>query len=150
MNEFLQYLNVWAGSMVKFVFGPLLSVSFGLPYWLAVLLTVGGMMSSVCLFTFAGTALRKYWQRHFPKKRKVFNTRNRRIVKVWQRYGITGVALLTPLLFTPIGGTLIAVSFGEKKVKIITYMLASGIFWAIVFCGFFMYGKEQLLRFWGN
>src|SRR5262245_37085103 len=38
-----------------------------------------------------------------PKKR-IFTTRNRRIIKIWQSYGLVGLAALTPIIFSiPIG-----------------------------------------------
>jgi len=35
-------------------------------------------------------------------------------------------------LLTPPGGTLIALSFKEKKERIVSYMLVSGIVWGLV------------------
>jgi hypothetical protein len=46
---------------------------------------------------------------------------------------LAGVAVLTPLLFTPIGGTIIAVSFGAPKEKILFYMFISASFFAVLF-----------------
>jgi hypothetical protein len=40
-----------------------------------------------------------------------------------------GVAVLTPVLFTPIGGTILANSFGETRKRIIFYMFVSSIVW---------------------
>jgi len=45
------------------------------------------------------------------QKSKLFSGRARYAVRVWQRFGIKGIAVMTPLLFTPIGGSLLALSF---------------------------------------
>jgi hypothetical protein len=50
--------------------------------------------------------------------------------------------LLTPVVLTPIGGTLLAVSSGSPKEKIIIYMLVSASFWSVVI--------SLLIYFFGN
>ena len=132
-NIFWQYFTVYSSSIVKFIFGPLAGIGFGLPIWVTALLTVAGMMTAVLVFTYAGIPLRNWFLHRFFPNRQLFTKRNRRIVRIWRKYGIFGVALLTPLTFTPIGGTLIAVSFGEHKSKILIFMLVSAFFWAFFF-----------------
>lgn len=149
--DLLKYITVIGWTMVKFIFGPVFSAMFDIPFFHAVLLTITGMMLAVLLFTFAGTEIRKWWQARFSKNKKIFTARKRNMVKVWRKYGIWGVAALTPLIFTPIGGTMIAVSFGEKKSKILLAMLISGIFWAFVFCGLtVVLGKQVFLHLTGH
>lgn len=149
--DLLKYITVIGWTMVKFIFGPVFSAMFDIPFFHAVLLTITGMMLAVLLFTFAGTEIRKWWQARFSKNKKIFTARKRNMVKVWRKYGIWGVAALTPLIFTPIGGTMIAVSFGEKKSKILLTMLISGIFWAFVFCGLtVVLGKQVFLHLTGH
>lgn len=90
-------------------------------------------MTSVTLFTYLGTYLRKKVISRFLKRKKVFSNQSRRFVKIWKKYGIMGVAFLTPLLLTPIGGTVVLTSFGSPKNLILLTMLASAIFWSFVF-----------------
>ena len=149
--DFLKYVTVVGWTMVKFIFGPVFSAMFDIPFAHAVLLTIAGMMLAVLIFTFAGSEIRKWWQGKFGKNRKTFTPRKRNMVKVWRKYGIWGVAVLTPLIFTPIGGTMIAVSFGEKKSKILFAMLLSGTFWALIFCGLtVVLGKQVFLHLTGH
>jgi hypothetical protein len=150
-SELIKYITVFAWSMVKFIFGPVLSALFNISFVPAVLLTIGGMMTSVIIFTFAGRVIRHWWMQKFQGKRVLFTPKKRRMVRIWRKYGIWGVATLTPLLFTPIGGTMIAVSFGEKKHKILFAMLVSAIFWAVVFCSLIvLLGKEVFLHLTGH
>jgi hypothetical protein len=51
---------------------------------------------------------------------------------VWRKYGLAGVAALTPLIFTPIGGALLSVSFGAPKDRLIVYMFVSASVWAVL------------------
>ena len=133
MQRFIDYLVVFAMSMFKFIFGCVGGAVRGFSYLETVLITVLGMMTSVIIFTYFGLAIRNWFFIAFKRKRKVFTKRNRRLVKIWRKYGIIGVAFMTPLFFSPVGGTLIAVSFGEKKERIFFHMLWSAILWAGVF-----------------
>ncbi|WP_338793949.1 hypothetical protein V9L05_06795 [Bernardetia sp. Wsw4-3y2] len=132
MQRFIDYLVVFAMSMFKFIFGCVGGAVRNFSYLETVLITVLGMMTSVVLFTFFGIAIRNWFFIAFRRKRKIFSKRNRRIVKIWRKYGIIGVAFLTPILFSPILGTLIAVSFGEDKKRIFFHMLWSAALWAII------------------
>ena len=133
MLEFLyKYLIVIAWSMFKFIFGPLSGVTFGLHPLETYVCTIIGMMLTATLLSNESIRRRILTWLSKRKKKKVFSPRNRRIVKVWKKYGLKGVAFLTPLLLTPPFGTLVAVSFGEKRRKILLYMLISASFWAAI------------------
>jgi uncharacterized membrane protein len=131
--QWAKYISVLVASMLKFIGGPLSGVALGL-HWVETFgFTVAGMMASVFIFTFLGQTLKSTLFRRFYKARRLFTPRNRRLVRVWRRYGMAGVAFLTPLLLTPIGGTIVATSFGESRFKIFFYMLVSALFWGLVF-----------------
>lgn len=141
-QELLRAIPVYFSSMLKFIFGPLGGFAAGLNLFTTILTTVFGMMTVVFLFTFFGNWLRKNVFARF-KKRKVNQARAAKLEKIWQRYGLVGVALLTPILLTPIGGTLLAVSSGSPKEKIVLYMFISASFWAVVFStGVYFFGNE--------
>jgi len=134
MHEaFLTFVGIYLLTMLKFVAGPLLGAAAGYSPWQIIGVSVMGMMSSVTLFTFLGIQIKKWIHLTFGKRKKLFTPKNREIIKVWNSYGELGIAFLTPILLTPIGGTLILVSFGSAKRKIISYMLMSSLAWAIFF-----------------
>jgi len=128
----IKYLSVFGLSMFKFLAGPLTGLAVGLKMWETMLLTVGGMMASVTILSFLGIELRHKFVARFAGKKKKFSPRSRRTVRIWKRFGLQGVAFLTPLILSPFGGTMIAVGFGETPKRIILYMLTSAIFWAVV------------------
>ena len=141
----LKVATVYFSSMLKFIFGPLGGYAAGFPLIVTILITVAGMMTVVFLFTYFGTWIRIKVIDKLFKKSSRFSSRNRKFVTIWKRYGLVGVAALTPVLLTPIGGTVLAVSSGSPKEKILFYMLVSASFWSIVFStGLYFFGNEIL------
>lgn len=131
-EEILKAIPIFFLTMLKVISGPIGGYLAGLSMLTTVLVTFSGMMASVLLFTFFGTWLREKILHRFEKKnQKKFTPKKRKIVTLWKKYGLTGVAVLTPLLLTPIGGTIVAVSFGSPKQKIILYMLVSAAIFAV-------------------
>lgn len=128
-----KYLAVYLISMVKFIGGPLSGVASGLTWVETFIFTVLGMMTSVLLFSLLGQNAKKRFFGRFRKKKMLFTPKNRRMVRIWRRYGLKGVAFLTPVLFSPIIGTIMATSFGEPAKRIFFYMLGSALFWGVVF-----------------
>lgn len=127
-----KYISVVLASMLKFVAGPLAGIALSLSWWETAICTVVGMMLSVVIFVFLGTAIQQLISRYRKKKPRLFSKRARLAVRVWKKAGMTGIAVLTPLLFTPIGGTLIAVSFKVPRLTIILQMLLWGVVLGVV------------------
>lgn len=132
-EEILKAIPVYFSCMFKFIFGPLGGYLAGLSLLTTILTTVLGMMTAVTGFTFFGDWLRGKLFRRFFSKKKRFSERNRKFVVMWKKYGLPGVALITPLILTPIGGTLLAVASGSAKEKIIFYMFVSAAGWSVIF-----------------
>jgi membrane protein DedA with SNARE-associated domain len=131
VEEILKAIPVFLASMIKFIFGPLSGYAAGLTVVTTILSTVGGMMTVVFAFTYFGSWLRNnLFKRFFPNS-KIFTSRSRKFSMIWKKYGLVGVAALTPLILTPIGGTILAVSSGSPKEKIILYMFISACFWGV-------------------
>ena len=127
------YFAVMAASSVKFVAGPLAGFGLGLSMVETIVCTWLGMMTTVTIMLTVGRFLVQQISRLNVQKPKLFSGRARYAVRVWQRFGIIGIAVMTPLLFTPIGGSLLALSFKVPTARVLFFMAVSGIFWAIVF-----------------
>jgi len=138
----LTFLGIYLMTLFKFIAGPILGSLAGYSLFEIMLVTVLGMMSSVVIFTYLGEWIKGQWDQRFKNRRTVFTKKNRRIVKVWQKSGAAGVAFLTPLLLTPIGGTLVMTSFGVNRRIILSYMFVSALWWSF----FFGLSIEQLLE----
>lgn len=140
-----KYLSVYLSSMVKFIAGPLTGLATGLNFVETALLTALGMMTTVLLLTLMGKPMRTWLQKYLSKKRKRFSPRNRQFVRIWKSWGVFGVSFLTPVVFSPIGGALLANIFGGAKKDIITYMLISAIFWGFTYSVILFYLKDIVL-----
>lgn len=147
LQEILKAIPVYFSCMLKFIFGPAGGYAVGLHPITTILTTVAGMMTVVFLFTFFGNWIRQKVLVKF-RKPKVNLKRAEKLDRIWKRYGLLGVALLTPLVLTPIGGTLLAVSSGSPKDKIIFYMFVSASFWSVVISmAIYIFGNQVLPDF---
>lgn len=135
--QFAKYFSVIIASTIKFVGGPLSGAALGLNWFETAICTIIGMMISVVLVVYAGAALNALLSRFRSAPPKRFTKRTRIAIRVWKRSGLAGIAFLTPLILTPIGGTILALSFGVKRGRVLLYMLISAVIWAIVQTLFF-------------
>lgn len=133
IEALLTFLGIYFLCWFKFIAGPVLASAAGYSVLETILVTVAGMMSSVTVFSFIGIKFKKFLaiRRKSPKPK--FSSKNRRIVSIWGKYGKVGIAFLTPIFLTPLGGTLLLISFGTQKREIFIHMLWSGVLWAIIF-----------------
>jgi hypothetical protein len=146
LEEILKAIPVYLSSMLKFILGPLGGYAAGLHIITTMVVTVMGMMTIVLLLTLSGNWLKQKVFSRFMKKKD--GSHPKRFVDIWKKYGLTGVALLTPVILTPIGGTLLALSSGSPKEKIIIYMTCSAVFWAVVFSVTIYFFGNQVLPDW--
>lgn len=147
-EEILKAVPIYLLCTLKVIFGPTLGYAAGLHILTTIIVTVTGMMTSVVAFTYFGSWLRLKLLKRWFDSRKKFTPNNRRIVGVWKKFGLAGIAVLTPLALTPIGGTLLAASFGAPRGKIILYMLISSIVFAVTFSGAIYVFGENVLPEW--
>lgn len=144
LQEILRAIPIYFSCMLKFIFGPAGGYAVGLHPVTTILTTVLGMMTVVVLLTFFGNWIRTTLFGKF-RSPKINLKKAERFEKIWKRYGLFGVALLTPVVLTPIGGTLLAVSSGSAKEKIIAYMLVSACFWSVVISMAIYFFGDQVL-----
>ena len=146
-------ISIFLLTMFKFIAGPLGGYLAGFNYAGTVVLTVAAMMSSVFVFTFLGQALKQQVLQRLFRNRRTFSARNRRFVRIWRKYGTNGVAFLTPVILTHIGGTLLMTSMGTPRPRIMVTMLLSAVFWSLVITGvIYFFGKEvvPIILDWTN
>lgn len=107
---------------------------------LEMLLTVclGGCVG-VWVYTYVGHMLYQWMSRwlmpYWPwKRRRLATKRDALIGKVWDRFGLAGVAVLIPVL-SPQVSIGLALSLGEKPRRVLLYMVLSVIAWTLLSSG---------------
>lgn len=147
-EEILKAVPVFFASMLKFILGPMGGFAARLHFITTVFVTIAGMMTMVVAFTYFGAWIKAKLLGRIFEKRKRFTPSNRKFVRIWKKYGLPGIAFLTPLILTPIGGTLLAVSSGSPKDRIIFFMFISAAGWALIFSTIIYFvGREALPDF---
>lgn len=135
---FLQYLSVAALSSLKVLPGLALAMVYKFN-GLEIFVTVGtGGIAGTTVFTFLGERIRKWLKKRRKArskgKKRSFNIRKaRRILRIWHKFGLLGIAVLTPPIFSPALGSIIAVAFRESRKRILLFMYISVLSWAALF-----------------
>ena len=115
-------VDLWAGIPV--------GLALGLPPVVSgIAATSGGLVGAV-LVTVAGERLQRWlYTRGWLSKRR------KRIERMWERYGILGVALQAPMLTGAPLGTLVALGLGAPAKRLLFWMCVSLVLWGAVLTG---------------
>jgi hypothetical protein len=131
---------------------PLAVYEFKFTFFETVLwLNVGGILG-VYFFAYLWDWAIRLWEKYFgnrlrslksayksKKDKKVYTIRNRRIIRIKQRYGLKGIVITTPILLSiPIGVFLLVRYYRQNKFKFL-YLIASNIIWSIIYTAFYMF-----------
>ncbi len=79
--------------------------------------------------------LKVFLDKLFPgrnKKKKIFNSKNRFIIRAKKNFGLIGIAIISPVLLSIPLGVFLAVRFFKDKKMIIFWMSLSVVFWTVV------------------
>ena len=148
MEVFLQYFSVYILSTLKFIFGPVLGVTYGLGIAETVILNTAGMVTPAYLVRLFGDKIRYYYKKWFVRKdQKVFTKKNRTFVRVWKKYGLPGIAFLVPVILMPIPGAIIANTFSEDTRPYIRWLWIFGALYSIFMSFFLRFGKDLISGF---
>lgn len=140
MEELLKAFPIYLLTTLKVIFGPTLGYAAGLHIVTSMLVTFLGMMTSVVIITFFGKLLHKGVLKKWFEKQEQSAQASK-----WKKYGLTGLAVLTPLLLTPIGGSILAVAGGYERRKILIYMLISAGFFSVIVTSVIYFFGPQIL-----
>jgi len=148
-EEILMAFSVYLSSMIKFIFGPIGGKAAGLHLITTMVVTAAGMMTVVVAFTYFGEFIREKIINRLRKKRadQSREGQNKKNAGFFKKYGLLGIALLTPVILTPIGGTLLAVSVSPNREKIIFYMFISACIWSVILTLAVYFGYEAIMNF---
>lgn len=73
------------------------------------------------------------------RRKRIFTRRNRRIVRIKQRYGLIGIAATTPLLLSiPVGTFLVVRYYRTVRAKFI-YLASANLVWSVIYTSFYIF-----------
>ncbi len=138
MSSLGSYLTVTSLCAVKYMIGIVSGLATQLSFIeLFLCYFVGGSIGMV-LYTLFGNKIMNWW-----KKRKSQNSDFAEVedmkkkqdwsIKVWNKFGLVGIALITPPILSQPVGTAISLGFGTPAYKVIIAMIASTFIWSLIF-----------------
>ena len=153
MDELLTIIGLMAFSAVKFFLAVPATVLAGYSYFSAIIITTIGGILGFIVFFYIGEIK---WVRIFfgklmdwifklfgvdraEKEKKKFSRKNRLIVTVKGRYGLIGLALLTPCVFSIPLGSLLAARYYDNRSMTIPYMIFSIALWSFILTSFYQF-----------
>lgn len=75
--------------------------------------------------------------------KKIFTKFNRRVIRIKHRFGLTGIAILTPIFLSIPIGAFLAERFYKDKKKVILYLSISAIAWCFILYFLFLFFYES-------
>lgn len=147
---FLKILGIALGCTIKPVIAIPASVAAGAEFYQTIIGGITGGCFGITVYLYSLDFLIKTYRKYLHnkkqhdivvtpvKKKPVFTKRNRMIVRLMQKYGLNGIAILTPLLSLPLGVFIaerINVKFIQNREKVLLYLCVSMVIWTFVLTG---------------
>ena len=124
-----------------------IGVAAGLPAVPVTLLAFAGNMLTIWLLILMMDSVLKWMKKRREKKGKeVPEKRQKRAANLWKKYGLPGLAILSPILVGSHLGAMLAMGFGGTRRKIMLWMTLSITGWTIVMGIASYYGIDFLYQ----
>ena len=134
MSTLLKILIVISLSGLKFMIAiPLSAIQYDFNFVQTLLFSLSGGIIGVFLFSMLIDTINIL----FPKKKKIKRKRKRGIkevitIKAARKYGVYGIAAITPILLSIPIGTIIALRLFPEKRKTVPVLMSSVVIWATI------------------
>ncbi|MBT3612182.1 MAG: hypothetical protein HN522_04505 [Flavobacteriales bacterium] len=133
MSIALEILVVIFLSGIKFMFAiPLSIIKYDFTFIQTLIFSVAGGMLSIFVFSFLSDKIYKFIASRRRNKVKKRNMKNILAIKTARKYGLFGIAFLTPIFFSIPIGTYLALYFFPDKKKTIPILITSVVCWSLV------------------
>lgn len=132
---FFQVFSVLLVGCVKFFLAIPLAQQFEFSFWETFLFTCLGGLVGVVFFAFFRKVVLKIYYRFFPYKPKSQRNKSFKrtlILSAAKKYGLFGIAFLTPVFFSIPIGTFVALHFFPNKKKTLPILFASVMGWSFL------------------
>jgi hypothetical protein len=137
MGNFFKILSVFITCSFAFKIGfPTAVMVFKYNFFKTMIVACSGGIAGNIFFTYLSAAIIKAIhnfraKRHLIHRKRIFTRFNRRVIRVKQRFGLAGIAFITPILLSTPLGAFLAERFFRDKRKIIIYLSCATIFWGL-------------------
>lgn len=133
MTGFLKILAVISLSGVKFLFAiPLSAIKYDFNFLQTLLFSVIGGVIGVFIFSYLSEKISRFLSNKLKSRRKKRGVKKAVAIKTARKYGLFGIAFLTPIFLSIPIGTYLALYFFPNKKKTIPILIASVVGWSLV------------------
>ncbi len=160
MNEiavahWLKIFEVGLIASVKFLFAPFEAERYNFSFGESFAITTIGGLIGIFVFYYAGSKITIWWRHSVAllksifvrkpvaviesKHRKNFTRGRRFIIGIKMKFGLAGVAFVTPCLISIPIGAIVAANFYRKKRGVMLYFIVSLILWSLILNGIAQY-----------
>ncbi|MBC7426798.1 MAG: hypothetical protein H7321_09710 [Bacteroidia bacterium] len=148
--EIVKILTLFFLGSVKYIVALVSTLPMGWNQIIAFIIPTAGAIAGVYTFTFLGEKIEILIKKRFPSKnkKKIVTRKNRFLVHLRRRFGLIGIAALTPLILSIPVGCVLALTIESNHHRIVRYQIISVILWGIMFFvvkDFFHTNPEELL-----
>lgn len=112
-----------------FISAPAAGIALGLDWRMAALVAWGGYSLAGVLVAGIGAPTREFLARKFKNLPDL--SRHKFFRRCWQRGGLLGLGLISPVTIGPKGAALVGLAAGEKPVPLVVAIAAGAIPWAL-------------------
>lgn len=137
MTTFSKLLSTFALGALDLWVGIAGGLALGLPPLVSGIAATAGGLAGAVLIAAAGERLQSWLY-----GRGWLSRRRKRIERVWERYGIYGVALQAPIITGAPLATLVALSLGAPAKRLLFWMSVSVVVWGAALTGAVALGFE--------
>lgn len=125
---------------------PIAIIGMKMPFWETIFLTNLGGILGVVIFVFFSKAIIIAWRKLITnrfnyrnnKEKRIFTSRNRRIVRIKSKYGFAGIVILNPVILSiPVGSFLITRYYGAT-LKNLFWLVAGQVAWSFIYALFYI------------
>lgn len=133
MSVALKILVVIFLSGIKFMFAiPLSIIKYDFNFIQTLLYSVAGGVLSVFVFAYLSDKIYKIINKRNKNKAKKRSVKKALAIKTARKYGLIGIAVLTPVFLSIPIGTYLALYFFPEKRKTIPILITSVVGWSLV------------------
>ena len=140
--------SIFLTAGTKFLFSPSVAYYFGLNFTQSFIITTAGGLCGTFAFAFLGEVLRRKWRSFIclfaipfskmsykemvNKPSRRFSASKRIIVKIKQKFGLAGLAFVTPIIISIPVGTVIGMHMYSQKRKVLLALCISLVLWSVI------------------